>query len=194
MLYWFARTFLKLLFGVFFRFEVIGAENVPARGAVVLACNHRSYVDPLLLVVRLRRRLTFLTKSVRYRFPLNRPVCAAAGVIALRIEKGAPGMKHALDLLRAGRPMVIFPEGTRNLTRRPFLPGKPGVAWLADTGRAPVVPVYIGGSDRVLPPRARIFRPGAVRLVFGRPFRYDGDPYLVFSRRVMAEIARLAAG
>lgn len=194
LFYRFSRLLLWLLFRVFFRIRLEGLGHVPRVGPFLLAGNHRSYIDPLILVVSLPRPLVFVTKAVRYRFPLTRRVCAASGVIALRVDRGSPGMKEAARALRSRRPVVIFPEGTRNLDsrRRPFLPGMPGVGWLAAVGRAPVVPFYLGGTDRVLPPRARIFRPGPVRLVFGRPFYYAGEPYPDFARRLMDEIARLA--
>lgn len=192
MIYYFGWSVCRFVLWLFVPLRTRGRELVPRRGRVILAANHRSYIDPLLLAVCFRRRVTFLSKAIGYRFPLARFFFSRLGVIALREQKGSPGMKQALKYLRENRPLVIFPEGTRNLTRRPFLPGKPGVALLADATGAPVVPIYLEGTDRALPPRARMIRRRPARIVFGKPIYYRGGEYGDFARRVMAEIAGLA--
>lgn len=87
--------------------------------------------------------------------------------------------------------MVIFPEGTRNYSGKSFLPASPGVAFLAEGAKAPVIPVYLKGTDKALPHQARIFRPRQVRIFYGKPMIFTGGNRQEFSDKVMSAIAEL---
>jgi len=191
MFYDLIKISIEIFTRIFFRLEVKGLENIPPRGGVILAANHRSYLDPPLVALRVPRRCTFLSKTVLYRNPVGRVVVKSVGLIPLRQQRGATGMMGAARSLQKGKPLVLFPEGTRNITRKPFLPGKPGVSLLAEGSGAPVVPVYLEGADRALPCRAMIFRPVAIKIIYGKPLTFSGEGYGEFAEKVMAAIARL---
>jgi 1-acyl-sn-glycerol-3-phosphate acyltransferase len=91
--------------------------------------------------------------------------------------------------LKKGRPLVIFPEGTRNFSGKPFLPASPGVSLLAEGARAPVVPAYLEGADKAMPNRARIFRPRKIRIFYGKPMTFISGHRQEFADKIMAAIA-----
>ncbi len=194
MLYCFLKIFGEVFVRIFFRFKVKGLENIPHRGGVILAANHRSYLDPPLVALRVPRRCTFLSKTVFYRNPFASLIFKSVGVIPLRQERGAVGLIGAMRSLKKGNPLVLFPEGTRNTTSQPFLPGSPGVSLLAEGSGAPVIPVYLEGTEKALPYRARFFRPAAIKVIYGKPLTFSGQNYKGFAQQVMAAIAELKAG
>lgn len=143
----------------YFRVEVVGRHRVPRRGPVILCANHRSYWDPPLVGWSLRRPARYLAKAELFRVPLFRSLIASLGAIPVR--RGAvdlAGLRRAVEVLRTGEVLVVFPEGTRNRSGNAPLAGHPGAAYLAVLTGAPIVPVAITGSLR--------FR-GRVRIIFG---------------------------
>jgi 1-acyl-sn-glycerol-3-phosphate acyltransferase len=158
-----------------FRPKVTGLEHIPRTGGAIIAANHVSFLDPLLLpLVVPRRRVMFLTK-VRYIDKLAlRWALAGAGVIPVatddpRAVSGA--VAAAAEAIRSGRLIGIFPEGTRSPDGR-LHRGKTGVARIAIETGAPVIPVGIIGTDLAFPRGARLPRPRSVRIVFGPPLRF----------------------
>ncbi len=143
---------------LWFRVEVVGAHHLP-KGPVVLCANHRSYWDPPLVGWALPRPAHFLAKEELFRVPFLGRLIASLG--ALPVRRGAAdlgGIRRAVEVLRAGGALVVFPEGMRNRSGRSLLAGHPGAAYLALTAGAPIVPVAVSGSLR--------FR-GRVRIIFG---------------------------
>ncbi|HSB72227.1 MAG TPA: lysophospholipid acyltransferase family protein [Candidatus Methylomirabilis sp.] len=159
----------------FFALQVEGAERVPGTGPVILAPNHVSYLDPVLVGVSIRRRVHFMAKKELFRNRLA--AWFLRGLQAYPVARGRldpSTLKHALSLLKNGEVLLIFPEGTRG-DGRTLGPAKPGIAAVAARAGAPVVPVFHWGTDQALPrTRQRIRRvPLAVR--FGPPLRFAGD-------------------
>ncbi|MFH2068469.1 MAG: lysophospholipid acyltransferase family protein [Candidatus Omnitrophota bacterium] len=191
MLYWFGKIFGGIFSWIFFRLKVDGVDNIPRRGAVILAANHISWLDPPLVAMKVPRRITFISKTTFHNNFFTRPIIRSVGIIPLRQHSGAVGMIGAIKSLKKGRAMVIFPEGTRNLSGKPFLPASPGVAFLAEGTGAPVVPVYLEGTDKALPNRARIFRPREIRVFYGKLLTFPGGSRQEFADKVMAAIAEL---
>lgn len=174
------------------RIEIDGIERVPTSGPVVLAANHRSALDGIILFALAPRPVNWIVKSEAFT-PWMGPVLHSAGQIPVNrglISLGA--VRSCLRILDAGGVIGIFPEGQRGdgLVRT----AKPGVGYLALRGGAAVVPIACHGTE-LLSSRRSARRP-RVRLVFGDPIRVDQHPAgHPLSRRVVAaqtEYVRIA--
>jgi 1-acyl-sn-glycerol-3-phosphate acyltransferase len=189
--------------GVSFRVKVEGRENVPKRGPVILASNHRSFLDSIFIPLVLRRRVTFVAKAEYFDDPKTAWFFRGVGQIPIRREGGSASeraLTSASEVLAAGGVFGIYPEGTR--TRDGFLHrGHTGVARLSLRTGTPIVPVGLIGTDEVQPVdkrMPRLFR--RVTLRFGEPLdaaRYaDADVEHLALREltdeVMYEIGQLS--
>jgi len=160
--------------------EIAGTEHVPASGAAILASNHLSVLDSFYLPLMLDRPVTFAAKS-EY-FTGTRPAERLAGAY-LRATKqlsvdraGARAaqemLEAALGLLKQGVLFGIYPEGTRSPDGRLYR-GRTGVGWLALHSGAPVIPVAMVGTDRLLPPGHKVPRPGRIQIRLGKPLLFE---------------------
>jgi 1-acyl-sn-glycerol-3-phosphate acyltransferase len=154
---------------VFFRPDVVGAENIPRSGPVLIAPIHRSNVDFVFTLFISPRKVFFMAKDSLFHVPLLGRLITHLG--AFPVRRGSAdreSMSLAEEVLRQGHALVLFPEGTRKegLSVAPLHDGAMFVA--ARTG-AMVVPVGIGGSDRAMPLGAKLPRPAKIRIVVGRP-------------------------
>ena len=152
--------------------KVEGRENIPRHGAVILASNHRSFLDSIFLPLVLRRRVTFVAKAEYFDDPKTAWFFRGVGQIPIRREGGSASeraLASATEVLRAGGVFGIYPEGTR--TRDGFLHrGHTGVARLSLRTATAIVPVGLIGTDEVQPidrRMPRLFRRVTVR--FGEP-------------------------
>lgn len=130
---------------VVWRTRVIGAENVPAVGPVLLAANHLGLIDGPLVHGAAPRGTHILVKHELFRGPVG-AVLRAAGQIPVDRSNGRPALAVALTVLRRGGAVGIFPEGNRG--RGDASSARAGVAWLAVSSGAPVVPVAVLGTRR----------------------------------------------
>ena len=171
--YKFARGLVKIIVQGVFGLRVLGSENVPSDGPLIVVANHISNADPPILGSALNRPVSYMAKKELYFWPLG-PLIGACGAYAVdRQAGGTAALRASLRMLKEGRAIGIFPEGGRNVDGAKE--AKAGAAFLAATSGAPVIPAYIGGT--------RSLRPGRpVTVVFGRPFRVvrnrqagDGD-------------------
>ena len=203
MLYWVVKGALTPVLRVCFRVKVEGRENIPRRGAIIVASNHRSFLDSIFLPLVLHRRVTFVAKAEYFDDPKTAWFFRGVGQIPIRREGGSASeraLASATEVLRAGGMFGIYPEGTR--TRDGYLHrGHTGVARLALRTGTPIVPVGMIGTDDVQPVdkrMPRLFRRVTVR--FGEPLdpaRYgDVDQEHLALREltdeVMYEIAQLS--
>ncbi|MFC5720670.1 lysophospholipid acyltransferase family protein [Streptomyces gamaensis] len=180
---------------------VEGAVNVPRRGRVILAGNHLSFIDSVVINLVAPRPVAFLAKAdyFRGRGVKGRAVRGFFGAFgAVPVERG--GGRSALGSLEVARQVLdgegvfgIYPEGTRSLDGRLYR-GRTGVAWLALSSGAPVVPVALSGTERLQPVGRRVPRPHRVTVRFGKPLhfseRYDGVCTGAARRAVTDEIMR----
>ncbi|HHW14643.1 MAG TPA: 1-acyl-sn-glycerol-3-phosphate acyltransferase [Firmicutes bacterium] len=165
MLYWLARGLIRLLAGVFLRWEIEGAENLPSEGPVLLAINHLSAFDPLLGGSAVNRKVHFMAKEELFRSPLLAALLRRLGAFPVRRgESDRQALRQALRLLEQGEVVGIFPEGTRSPDGR-LQQAQTGLAFLAQRARAAVVPMAILGSRGLL---SGFLRPGKVRIVIGQ--------------------------
>ncbi|MFH0796317.1 MAG: lysophospholipid acyltransferase family protein [Candidatus Omnitrophota bacterium] len=189
MLYTFLKIFGYVFSFIFFHLKVTGTSHIPKRGGFILAANHRSYLDGPLVALKIHRKVQFISKTILYRRALPRFFLNNLWVIPVRQETPF-GLKSVLRLLKKGMPLVIFPEGTRNTTKRFLLPGSPGISLLAAGTGVPVIPAFIKGAEKALPLRARMFRPVSIEIRYGKPIYFCGD-YQSFAEMVMNAIGQL---
>ncbi|WCN36727.1 lysophospholipid acyltransferase family protein [Aneurinibacillus uraniidurans] len=161
--YTFWRRVARILLAGGYRFRVLGQENVPDSGPLVLCCNHISNWDPITLGSGLERQVFFMAKEELFHVPIAGKLARECG--AFPVKRGAgdrQAIRKALELLQEGHAVGIFPEGTRNLqadgTMREV---QPGAAMIALKSGARVVPVAIIGAYR-------LFRP--ITIIYGKPF------------------------
>lgn len=148
--------------------EIIGAENVPRTGRVLLAANHTGIIDGPLLHGCIPRASHFIIKEEAFE-GWTGPLMRGAGQIPVDRGSGRAALQTALALLNEDRLVGVFPEGTRG--RGDVSSAKAGIAWLAVRAKAPVLPVAILGTRKKGQKRSHIpgFR-ARLHVVFGEPF------------------------
>ena len=180
-----------------YRLRVRGLENVPD-GGIVLAANHTSNFDPWPLGIPFLpdRQLRFMAKAELFN-PVLAPILRAGGAFKVRRGEGdVEAMRTAVDLVREGEIVVMFPEGTRQtkgLVKRHTARPHTGAARIALAANAPLVPAAIDGTDRLL-------RLGPLRVAYGPPIDLsdlDGQDIKTAAKlateRLMATIDELKA-
>ncbi len=185
------------LLRAFFPAKVIGVENLPKSGGVILAGNHVSVADSFFTPLHLPRRVAYLAKSEYFtekgfKGLVKRLFFHGAGQIPIS-RGGGNAARDALDtgikILREGKVLGIYPEGTRSPDGRLYK-GKTGVARMALEAEVPVVPVVMIGTDRVNPIGSKMWRPGRIQLIIGAPLnfsRYEGMAGDRFVERSMTD-------
>jgi 1-acyl-sn-glycerol-3-phosphate acyltransferase len=167
--YHLARTVVLGACRVLFRVRVVGREHVPARGAYIVAPTHRSILDIPFAAFVTGRRIRFLAKEELFSTGVGRRLFGALG--AIRVDRGTTdrgALRSSLAALAAGEPLAVFPEGTRQ--RGPELATLfDGAAFLAVTLGLPIVPVGIGGSEKIMPSGRILPRLHRVVVVVGSP-------------------------
>ncbi|MFJ6695380.1 lysophospholipid acyltransferase family protein [Streptomyces sp. NPDC091272] len=176
MLYRLTRLLLTPLFRVVCRPAVRGRNNVPRHGPVILASNHLSFIDSIVIALLAPRPVHFLAKDTYFTSPglkgaLVRWSFTALGCIP--VDRSGHRTAHASleaaeRVLADGRAFGIYPEGTRSLDGRLYR-GRTGVAWLTLATGAPVVPVALTGTDGLQPVGRRLPRYHRITVEFGRP-------------------------
>jgi 1-acyl-sn-glycerol-3-phosphate acyltransferase len=168
--YWIVRGTLQPFFHVYFRLRRIGREHIPAHGPVILASNHRSFLDPFVIAVMTKRPIYFVAKKELF---VNRPIAWLLGALgAFPIDRRGSdqgAMATAREILARGESVLIFPEGTRI---RPGALGDPkrGVGRLALESGAPVVPIAVHGTEAVR--KGWRIRPHKVSIRAGAPLQF----------------------
>lgn len=178
-----------------------GRENIPKHGPVILASNHLSFVDSMLIPMISPRRVTFIAKAEYFESRglkglLMKSFFTAIGAIPVRRgdhRAARDSLDQALAVINSGQAFVIYPEGTRSLDGRLYR-AKVGVGWLALKSGAPIVPVGVEGTQKVLPVGAKIPKIVPVTVRFGQPIdplklEFPGEPLAENSRarRVVAD-------
>lgn len=183
MSYALARAIVGVIFRVFWRPTVSGREHIPPTGPLIIASNHLSFIDSVVIPLAVPRRVRFLAKTEYFegRGPRGRLVALFFRLIdAVPVPRdnrrgSVAALETALSVLREGHAFGIYPEGTRSRDGRLYR-GRTGVGWLALESGAPVVPVALVGTDRVQPVGARVPRIAPVHVRFGPPV--DPAPYI----------------
>ena len=145
---WIVRGAIYIWLKIYYRAEIIGLENVPKEGPLIFCGNHRSYLDPPLLVATAKRDMKFLAKEELYKNKFLAFLGWAFEAIPVkRDEKDISAIKTSLKDLKEGKCIALFPEGTRNgLEKGEKI--KDGVAFFALRSGAKIVPCGIKGGTK----------------------------------------------
>lgn len=143
------RVLFRFIFFVFFRWRIVGIENIPANGAAIIAANHISNWDPPLIGTAIPRPMHFMAKEELFKNAVLKRVISALG--AFPVKRGAAdrnAIRTAIHLLEGGNVLGLFPEGTRS---KNGMLGEPeqGLAMIAIKTGAPVIPAAIFGTNKV---------------------------------------------
>lgn len=201
MLYWAIKVVMTPVLRATYRVRVEGREHLPKRGPVILAANHRSFLDSIFLPLVIGRRVTFVAKAEYFDDKKTAWFFRGVGQIPIRRSGGSASegaLDAATDVLESGGVFGIYPEGTRTrdgYTHR----GHTGVARLARRTGAVIVPVGLVGTDECQPTDKKLPRPFRnVSVRFGPPIsaeRYavseDGLALRQMTDEVMFEIVQL---
>jgi len=146
---------------------------VPARGAVILASNHASFLDPPLVGAGLHRTVNYLARKSLFRFPGFGALLRALSAVPVDREGGGgAGLKAILDRLRAGEAILLFPEGTRTWDGK-LQPARAGIGLTVIKSEAPVIPVRVFGTWEAFGRHMRFPRPHRVAVMYGEPMHFD---------------------
>lgn len=168
------RGLNRIFTRVYHRVDCPSRPQLPATGAAIIAPNHTSALDPLLVQSCLRRHVRWMMAAEYLEVPLMGPFFRAARIIPVaRDGRDSTAMRTALRLLAAGEVLGVFPEG-RIEPADDFLPFQPGVAQLAIRAGVPVHPVYLTGTQRGVPMVKSVCRPQRACVRFGAPLNPEG--------------------
>jgi len=169
LVYVFSRFCCWVYFRFYFNLSIVGRENIPRRGGFIIASNHSSYFDPILLGVSSPRLLYYLGKGSLFTGRVRRWLFRNLKVIPIRRDTQSPNaLKKAIRILREGEPLVIFPEGTR-ASAQALKEGKRGIGFLVSKTNVPVIPAYIKGSGVALPKGQKRPKRCPITVFIGKP-------------------------
>jgi 1-acyl-sn-glycerol-3-phosphate acyltransferase len=170
--YFIGWTFYRTVFATYFQWKVYNHERVPLKGAVILAANHASFLDPPLVGSGLKRDINYLARKSLFRIPFLGWILRTVNAVPVdRDGGGAAGLKAIMERLHNGGAIILFPEGTR--TRDGNLqPARSGVGLAVIKSDAPVVPVRVFGTREAWGRGQRIPRPHPVAVKYGRPMTF----------------------
>ena len=178
--------------------KVAGEENIPAEGPAILASNHLSFIDSIYLPLMIDRPVVFPAKAEYFaaKGPLGR-LWAAYLRSTNQLEMDREGarsaqatLEAAVEILRAGELFGFYPEGTRSPDGRLYR-GRSGIGYLALNSGAPVIPVAMMGTRKMLPPGAPVPRPARIEIRVGKPLEFGhlaGEPPARGRRAVADEV------
>jgi len=163
------RVIVRLLVPILGGITVRGAENIPESGPVLLAPNHRAYMDPPYLSLVTKRQLHLMAKEELFKIPVFGAWIKAMGAFPVKrgtADRGA--IRQAMAELKAGHVLGIFPEGKRSGPGT-LSPAEKGFALIAKQTGAPIIPIALEGTDRVHPMHSKRLHRARVTATIGKP-------------------------
>jgi 1-acyl-sn-glycerol-3-phosphate acyltransferase len=190
--YAFVRTLFKIIFTLYNRLSIRGVERIPENKNVIVACNHCSNLDPLVIGVAFPRRLRYFAKEELFRSFLFGKIIRILGAVPVsRSDNNAAAvaLKGFLKFLEEGSDVLIFPEGARSSDGK-LQPLEGGVGLIANHSKAAILPVFIKGTYDAMPPGSFMVKPCKIAVTFGKPIVFDPEIYKGKGARekIMAEL------
>lgn len=198
MVYFVGWSLFFTFFKVYFGLKIVGRKNVPKKGAFIFVSNHASYFDPILLGTSIHRSLYYMARENLFAKGLSDWIMKSVHAFPVKRGTGDLGaLRQALAILDEGKPLVMFPEGTR-ATDKKLRPAKPGVGFIVAKAGVPVIPAYIDGSLEALPRSLKTLRCRPVSVYIGEPIVFNDamkcknkEAYRLMSDEIMRKIALL---
>ncbi len=190
---------VRPIFKALLRIETEGLENIPTNEGIIIAANHRSYLDPPVLNIVSPRPIIFLAKYDLFKIPVLNWIIKKAGAMPLYGgRKDIKTLKKAIEYLKEGYPIGIFPEGTR-MRPKTFGKAHSGVGLLAVKSKVKVIPTYIDGTDDVMPVGSsfpKLFK-HKIKIKFGKPLDFSNwedtkDSHQEIANIIMDKIKELS--
>ena len=192
MIYYIVYFLTKVVSWLFFPFTAYNTHLIPRKGGFILASNHISNLDPVLLGICSVRRMNFMAKIELFKGALGFILVRLGSFPVKRGTADLGAMKEGIKRLKNGRVVLIFVEGTRRIGDAPSH-AQPGAGFLAIKSGVPVVPVFLRGTNEVMPPGAQSLKRGRVYATFGEPFLVnDASSYEEASQIMLQKIYALA--
>ena len=177
--YFIVSKFFKILLMIYNRCSAKWLEKLPENEKFIVACNHASNLDPLIVGCFFPRRLRYLAKEELFKGWFLGTCITALGAMPVSRESNssaAAALKSFMKLYQEGNDVLIFPEGGRTLDGK-LQPLEAGVALIAAHEHAPILPVFIHGSFKAMPPGSAFVKPTKLRVTFGKPLRFSDEVY-----------------
>lgn len=199
LFYKFAQLVSYSYFRTFHGFEVSGLENVPRKGAFILASNHLSFFDPPALGCRMPRNLHYFARNTLFFWPLGTLIRNLNSIPVNRDQLDLKTLKEVLRVLGNGDPLLVFPEGTRSGDGK-LGRGQKGIGLLVSKAGVPVLPARIWGTEKVLARGKLLPRIGQkMSIRFGRIYEHsemdpgpkDRERYQKIADRVLSKISSI---
>jgi 1-acyl-sn-glycerol-3-phosphate acyltransferase len=193
MLYRFGRFLSKVVLCSSLKLEVRGRELLPVKGGFLLASNHVSNLDPVLLGIASTRDLSYMAKEELFRNPAFAWVLRRVHAFPVKRHTGDIGaIRTLMHRVKAGSGVVLFPEGTRQPEGK-LGKAQEGIGFLAQKLQVPVVPAFVKGSGLAMPVGSSKIRRERVVVTFGKPiFVERGVAYQQTADSIMDAIKRLS--
>jgi 1-acyl-sn-glycerol-3-phosphate acyltransferase len=173
--WWYSLLWLigLIIFKLLFDLRREGKERIFPKRAMIIAANHRSYLDPIVLALLVPRRMNFMAKEELFRSPIFGYLITKLGAFPLKRGKlDRAAYKKALQVLKEGKILILFPEGTRSRSGR-LGKLREGPVRMALYSQVPLIPVVIKGTEKVLPPGAKFIRRGKIKIKVGEPLFFS---------------------
>ena len=189
---------VSVLFSILGQLKSFGRENLPSKDNFLLLANHVSYIDPFVIATAANQELHFMTRDDALTWPLIGSMLKFFN--GYPVKRGAPdlkALKHTISLLKSGKPVLLFPEGTRSADGQ-LGSAADGVGFITKYAQVPTIPVFIGGTEKILSRSESLSLRTKITVTFGTPLDFSDlatesrrQQYRLISERIMDEIAQL---
>ena len=208
MFYWFMKNLVAgPLLKTVFRPWVVGLDNIPKTGGVILASNHLSFIDSIFLPLLIDRRIYFLAKSdyftgKGFKNWATKHFLLGTGMLPIDRSGGKASeasLNTGLQVVAKGNVLGIYPEGTRSPDGKMYR-GRTGVARMILEGHVPVVPVAMVDTEKVMPIGSKLPKVRRIGVIFGEPLDFsrfeglEGDRFILraITDEIMYELSRIS--
>lgn len=162
-----AKTILGFIFRLYYNPKIENKENIPTEGPIIIAGNHKHLYDQCLVILATKRPIHYMAKREYFDGKFAWFFKSTGCISVDRSKKDDTAVKKAMNVLKNGYALGIFPEGTRNRTKEPLLPFKYGAVSMAKKANALIVPFAITGEYK--------FRSKNLKITFGKPQKVGED-------------------